>query len=214
MIKCQEFTSSPDFGQLAVNGEWETATVLKPGALWGLAQAKKYLGNRTEMAFEAFFNGAFFGIRHTGNPADLAQLIVQYASALHVSKDGREFFNAIPGARIVHLSEHFVFSEIGAVNAWGSVSPHRILDPTACLSKFQANWKTMGVTPVGKNITYRKAMEFVFENGDDGTHWFAFPVSSSTPPFALEKEKVMKVLKTYSAFRTGRCNNRIHRINR
>ncbi len=213
MIKCKEFTSSPDFGQLAVDGEWETATVLKPGDFCGLAQAKEYLGNRTEMAFEAFFNGAYFGIRHAGNPADLAQLIVQYASALHVSKDGHEFFNAIPSARIVHLSELFAFSEIGAVNAWGSVSPYRILDPTACLSKFQATWKTMGGTPVCKNITYKKAIEFVFENGD-GTHWFAFPVSSSTPPFALEKEKLMKALKTYSAFRTGRCNNSLHRIKR
>ncbi len=203
MIKNDIFKKSPNLGQLAVNGEWERAVAFEPGRFCELEEARRYLGSRREVAFEAFFDDAFFGIRHTGESENLSQIIVNYSRAISSSGNGYEFFKIISQDSAICLAQKFKHAEIGAVNAWNSVGAFLIADPIASLSDFDEMWKNISLAPVSHNTTHRKAIEFAFDNGDGTTHWFAFPISTDAPPFEIEMDKLKNALEVYSSWANG-----------
>lgn len=207
MFTSDPFKVKPDLGQLALNGDWEKAVSFLPGEFRKEEVATEYLGQASEVAFEAFFNRAFFGIRRIGTPETLSQFVVDAAEALFTCTTGKEFFELIARSRKLSLGEKFAMAEIGAVNAWRSVGSFHIADPVECLSSFDALWRQLQFSPVGRNVTHPKAIEFVFDNDDGATHWFAIPLSSDSPPFALERDKMRAALRSFQICIDDRARN-------
>src|SRR5690606_18938348 len=59
------FASAPTMGKVAVGGRWEEALVFQPSPV-GPAGLVEHLGTSEEVACEAFFGAAFFGMRVHG----------------------------------------------------------------------------------------------------------------------------------------------------
>lgn len=173
---CQPFRAPPQFGKLAVDGEWERAVTFQPGEYTEEAQAAEFLAGGSEVACEAFFGAAFFGVRRRGATGELSRFVALFARAVASSGDGAELLRAMATAR-VPLGRDFRFAEIGAEGAWNSVGPFRLDDPAAALADFDATWLALEHSNVGREAAHHKAVEFSFDNGDGTTHWFALPVS-------------------------------------
>lgn len=197
MFNSAAFRSPPSFGQLAADGEWEKAVKFSPDEFQKESEVRDYLGQRTEVAFEAFFDGAFFGVRRRGTPEILVRFILEAARAFYSSRSGPEMFLAIADSECFSLANEFLTSEIGAVNAWLSVGAFSLPDPISAVTDFDAIWETLQLHPVSQNSTHQKAIEFAFDNGDGTTHWFAFLVSSDAPPFEINRDKLHAALVSY-----------------
>lgn len=170
------FRAAPQFGKLAVDGAWERAVTFQPGQYTDEAQAAAYLAGGHEVACEAFFGAAFFGIRRRGAPEHLSRFVACFGRAVAASGDGAELLRAMAAAG-VPVARDFGYAEIGAEGAWSSVGPFRVADPTSALADFGATWLAVARSNVGLDVAYDKAVEFSFDNGDGTTHWFALPVS-------------------------------------
>lgn len=155
------FRSAPEFGKLAVGGVWEQAVVFRPG------QVPAFGGLAGEVACEAFFGDAFFGVRRRGRVAELEDFVAAFAAAM-TAADGAAFFAAMRDLG-VPLRQRFLHAEVGAEGAWRSLGAVRLDGPAA--------WQRLMASPLWRDTSHAKAIEFVYDNGDDTTHWFALPVS-------------------------------------
>jgi hypothetical protein len=166
------FTLAPTFGKVAVGGRWEDALVLQAGELNAAVDLVRHLGGAEEVACEAFFGTAFFGVRNHG--PDVAQFVRAFAAAMDPAADGAAFFTRVRDLGVA-LETQFAFAELGAEGAWNSVGPFRIQDP--CGADLDVLWQHLTASPVGRDTTHDKALEFTFAGGL--SHWFALPVSDA-----------------------------------
>ena len=143
---------------MAVDGVWEEAVTFAPG------EVPEVQGEN--VACEAFFGEAFFGLR----TADVARFS-------HAMTEP-DFFAAIE--REFGLGGHFTFAEIGAEGAWRSVGALRLGD--------EVDWETLQSAPVWQDTTHNKALEFSF---DRGRYWFALPLGRQ-----LQRPRVEQALRT------------------
>ena len=201
MFSHQLFQSAPDRGQLAVNGDWETALLFSRGEMQDESDVRDYLDGRQEVAFEAFFTNAFWGFRRIGDTEQLVQLIARCSQVLANAGSGGHFFEMIRHVTKLPLGLVFRCAEIGAVNAWRSVGPFSIKDPAAARLTFDSTWEQLNNSSVGCNITHPKAIEFAFDSGDETNHWFAVPVSSDSPPFEISRARLSEALSLQFTFR-------------
>lgn len=153
------FEGPPTSGKLAVAGRWEDAIVFAPGEHPPVASE--------EIAVEAFFGPAFFGVRRVGPPEQLQAFVQRFSDAMAADR----LFEALPE---LPLGQVFQFAELGAEGAWLSVGALRIDDPCA---DFEELWDRVAAAPVCWDTTHDKALEFSYDNGDGTAHWFAVPVS-------------------------------------
>ena len=188
------FKPRPDLGQFAKNGSWETAWSFQRGALPSAADVEAYLAGATEIAFEAFFGEAFFGARWSGEPRAVADFSLACVAALRTAVDGASFFSFFSDRTgIGGLGQSISFAEVGAVNAWRSVGSFKTAPPEEALQDFEALWASLTATPLARNASHRKAVEFACL--DPLSHWFALPVSSADPPCELSREKLRQALE-------------------
>ncbi len=189
MIDDPRFAAAPTFGKLAVAGRWEDAVTFHPSMSGWQEQIPDLLAGAEEVACEAFFGSAFFGVRSHG--PDPVRFVMSFAEAMRQAADGPAFFAAIEGMG-VNLEQDFAFAELGAEGAWQSVGPLRIAEP--CTIDVPALWEQLLVSRVGRDTTHAKALEFTFTGGL--THWFALPVSDDA---ALSRDMLVDALRTYCA---------------
>ncbi|MBA4137037.1 MAG: hypothetical protein C0518_06955 [Opitutus sp.] len=172
-------TAHPAFGgpitrvQFARDGEWETAWSFAPDRAPGDADWQAYLAGRREVAFEVFFGAAFFGVRITGEEADVIARASACLAATHAARDGIAFFAELKRRTGLGLWGAKVdFAEIGAVNAWRTVGALRFDPQNADAETLLARLES---SPLVRNRTHPKAIEFAF--AAPVPHWFALPVS-------------------------------------
>lgn len=159
------FTGAPDHGKLAVAGRWEEAIRFEPGE-----PPAGPFGD--EVACEAFFGKAFFGVRRRGTAGELAEFVTAFAEAMR----GPGFFRHLE-AMGIPLRQRFLYAEIGAEGAWNSIGAFRVGDPDVALVEFEDMWEDLKESPVYQDRVYDKALEYVYDNGDGTTHWYAVPLS-------------------------------------
>lgn len=121
-------------------------------------------GSVSEVACEAFFGSAFFGVRYVG--PDVRGFVASFSRALATP----DFFGAFAD---LPLGQDFEFAEVGAEGAWRSIGAYRF-DP---LLPVEVVWEQGGKTQVWADTSHAKALEFTYANGDGTSHWFALPVS-------------------------------------
>jgi GNAT superfamily N-acetyltransferase len=188
------FRGRPTLGQFAKQGAWESAWAFAIGELPSREQLQDYLGGTTEVAFEAFFGDAFFGLRLQGDAAEVEARAQACIAATADAAAGDGFIAAL----CRHLGcqgfgREVAFAEVGAVNAWRSVGAFRIDDPSPAMPWLHALLRA----PVALNTTHRKAIEFAAPH--PLPHWFALPVSASAPPFAIEPALLRGALEAAAA---------------
>lgn len=185
MFPCApHFVSTPTSGQFAKDGAWEHAWSFASQRLPDAASVHAYLGDSTEVAFEAFFGDAFFGARIEGPSSAVQAFADQCLAAMRAANHGESFVAALGRhLQLGPLGEHLVFAEVGAVNAWRSVGAFRIPEPRDALSNFGAVWDALQRSPVGGDALHRKAIEFAFEL--PVAHWFGIPISALDAPCAV-----------------------------
>lgn len=173
LIGDPRFSTAPDFGKLAVGGQWEQAVVFQPADV-SLRDIEELLGPCEEVACEAFFGSAFFGVRTHG--PDVTGFVVAFVHAMRSAASGPAFFETVRALGVV-LETQFQFAELGAEGAWNSVGPLRIGDPCEALSDTNSLWRAVTASPVGRDRLHDKALEFTFAGG--AAHWLALPVSDA-----------------------------------
>jgi hypothetical protein len=171
LIDQPQFTATPTFGKLAIGGLWEQALTFRPSDLTP-QDVEELLGEHEEIACEAFFGSAFFGVRT--HRTDAVEFVVAFAQSMRSVASGSAFFEAVRDLG-VDLEAGFRFAELGAEGAWRSVGPLRIVDPCAALCDAESLWHEVMSSPVGRDRLHDKALEFTFSGGK--VHWFALPVS-------------------------------------
>lgn len=202
MMQWPEFAGPVQFGKVAAAGKWEAAVTFRPGEFVTEADALDYLGDGCEVACEAFFGEAFFGIRLQGESVEVARDLATFAQAMSMAPAGADLFAVVGQGLNVALGRDFRYAELGAEGAWNSVGAFRILDPAAAVAGFDEVWDAVLATEVGREASHAKALEFTFDNGrgDGTTHWFAVPVSRGT---ALERAAVHAALRRAGAAGAG-----------
>lgn len=170
VIDDPRFSAGPTFGKLAVGGRWEQAVVFQPSGFAGPDDVRSHLGGSEEVACEAFFGQAFFGVRVYG--PRIADFVVSFARAM--GSGGPAFFRAMSDLGVV-LEEDFRFAELGAEGAWDSVGPLHIDDP--CAADPDVLWADVMDSRIGQDRRYDKALEFTYAGGL--AHWLALPVSEA-----------------------------------
>lgn len=159
------FTAAPDHGKLAVAGRWEDAIGFLPGE-----PPAGSFGD--EVACEAFFGQAFFGVRRRGTAEELTEFVRSFAEAMQ----GPGFFRRLEEMGIP-LRQRFLYAEIGAEGAWNSIGAYRVPDPDVALLEFEELWEDLKESAVYEDRAHEKALEYVYDNGDGTTHWYAVPLS-------------------------------------
>lgn len=187
IINHPAFEARPTLAQFAKGGQWETAWAFGIDALPSSEQVRDYLAGATEVAFEAFFDLAFFGIRLHGTAQETVRRAFQCVAAFENSVDGASFFADLSRRlELDTLGRDIAFAEVGAVNAWRSVGPFRIDRPSDLSDCFDALWRSLEASSVGRNVSHRKAIEFAYDL--PAPHWFALPVSLPVAPFQLDSD--------------------------
>lgn len=163
--------------QLARDGAWENAWSFPPTTEPSGTDWETYLADRREIAFEVFFGAAFFGARFMGEPRRVCPAATACLTAVRAAQGGEDFFAAL--ARLTGLHDwgaRIDWAEIGAVNAWRSVGPHRFdiqrADPESLV-------RSLAESPLGRDRTRAKAVEFA--GAAPVPHWFALPLSRGAP---------------------------------
>jgi hypothetical protein len=188
------FQPRPHLAQFARGGSWEAAWSFGRDSVPAQAECLAYLDGAGEVAFEAFFGDAFFGVRIEGDAGRVAGQAVACALAFAGARDGADFFARLEegcGWQGLGCSAPS-FTELGAVNAWRSVGSHRLAPPEEALSRLDALWPALSGTPLARDVAHRKALEFAYER--PVPHWFALPVSSGVPPHALSRDLLGQAL--------------------
>ncbi len=187
------FHGAPNLGQFAKNGAWEQAWSFLCDGLPDERSVRTYLDQSTEVAFEAFWEDAFFGARFTGEAAVAECFAIKCVQALRAGSSGESFFTAFCDyLQLDHLGREPIYAEIGSVNAWRSVGACRIADPQGALADFDHLWEELMRSPVGQDTHHRKAFEFAFEH--PLPHWFGIPVSRSEMPHAISPDLLREAL--------------------
>ncbi len=188
------FVSTPTSGQFAKDGAWEHAWSFPSNRLPDEASVHAYLGDSTEVAFEAFFGGAFFGARFAGPASAIRCFADQCMQAMRAAHHGESFLAALSGRlQLGPLGEVLAFAELGAVNAWRSVGAFRVQDAGGALSDFEPLWATLESSPMGCDVRHRKAIEFAFEH--PLAHWFGIPISAPNAPGKLSRALLVDALR-------------------
>ncbi len=180
---------APSLFKVAIGGEWERAAVFRPDRMPSQAEVLEQFGSCEEVACEAFFGEAFFGVRKHG--PDVPRFLAEFANAVASAKAGQDFFQSMGRLGVV-LETDFQFAEIGAEGAWNSVGAFRILDPCVSLEHSSTLWREVAATAVGSDVVHNKAVEFTFAGG--ATHWLALPVSDSG---VLVRAQLEQALRTF-----------------
>jgi hypothetical protein len=195
MINHPAFKALPNLGQFAKNGVWEDAWKFPQHASPSPTALSDYLAGATEIAFEAFFGDAFFGARFHGEPRDVAHFSSSCVEAMRIATDGASFFAHLSQNKFLcGFGEEIVFTEIGAVNAWQTTDAMKLGLPRDALQNIDILWPTLTSAPLAHNTTHVKAIEFAGLSPIH--HWFALPISSTEPPFALNRELLVKALQS------------------
>jgi len=192
-IHTPDFQSPPTHGQFAKAGSWETAWRFPVDEIPGEASVRAYLEDATDLAFEAFFDRAFFGLRLVGSPDQLLHFAMKGLQALQVSRE-QPFFDAmrrtfglpLPGAALA-------FTEIGCVNAWHSIGTLRIDDPAAAAASFEDTWRAVESSALSRDERHHKAIEFAFEQ--PMPHWFGVPISEPGAPYRVSPALLQAALR-------------------
>ena len=196
MINHPSFNQAPTIGKMAMNGNWERAAIFKPGSFTTEREVREYIGDRREVACEAFFKDAFLGVRRQGDPEYLISFVLGFAKALESSCSGSELSETLIRRFNVPIGVHFRFAEIGAVDAWKSVGPLHIPDPQAVLAGFDQLLRDLELSSVGQERHHSKAIEFAYDNQDGTTHWIALPISDG---ITINESKLKAALEFFVA---------------
>ncbi|QTN28473.1 hypothetical protein HZ993_01015 [Rhodoferax sp. AJA081-3] len=192
--RAPHFVSMPTSGQFAKNGAWEQAWSFQADGLPDTASLHAYLDESTEVAFEAFFGDAFFGVRLAGSPSAIRSFAGQCVQAMQAANQGEYLVAALSGLlQRGPLGEHLAFAEVGAVNAWRSVGALRIPDPCGALANVESVWAALERSPVGCDTQHRKAIEFAFEHPI--AHWFGIPLSTPNDPCRVSRALLEDALR-------------------
>lgn len=195
IINHPAFEARPTLGQFAKGGQWETAWAFGIDALPSSEQVRNYLDGATEVAFEAFFDFAFFGIRLRGMTQETARRAFECVAAFKNSVDGASFFADLSRRlELDTLGRDVAFGEVGAVNAWRSVGPFRIDRLCDFSERFDVLWRSLGASSVGRDVLHRKAIEFAYDA--PVPHWFALPVSLPEAPFQLDSDSLREAARS------------------
>lgn len=187
------FQVAPNFGQFAKAGDWEHAWAFPRQLATDRPLIRSYLQGASEVAFEAFFGEAFFGIRFSAEPAAVERFAEDCTHALQQASDGQAFFSAMSKMLgVTRLAERFAFAEVGAVNAWRTIDPFRIAGPRKAYDEFDLVWADLCRTSLARDHLHRKAIEFAFDAPLH--HWFALPVSAAQPPYDLSADLLRQSL--------------------
>lgn len=167
--------------QLARDGAWENAWRFSPDHTPDDSKWRSYFSGRDEIAFEAFFGAAFFGVRFTGEFAAVSQRASACVAAARSARNGGEFFAELESRTGLGAWGTVVdLAEIGAVNAWRSVGAHRLEPSSADAIELVGS---LADSPLGRNRAHPKAIEFA--SASPVPHWFALPVSHA-PDHAID----------------------------
>ena len=193
LIEHPAFKARPDRGQFAKGGQWEDAWAFAFDPAPSFEDVRHYLDGSTEVAFEAFFDDAFFGLRLRGTARDTARRAVECVAAATHATDGASFFTDLSRRlELDALGCAVSFAEVCAVNAWRSVGPFRIDRLADVSERFGTLWPSLCSSAVGKDVAHRKAVELAQDK--PVPHWFALPVSASTAPFRLDPQALRAAL--------------------
>jgi hypothetical protein len=194
MINHPCFNQAPTIGKMAMNGNWESAAIFKPGSFTTEREVREYIGDRREVACEAFFKDAFLGVRRQGDPEYLISFVLGFAKALESSCSGSELSETLTKRFNIPVGVHFRFAEIGAVDAWKSVGPLNIPDPHVALVGFDQLLRELAQSSVGQERHHAKAIEFAYDNQDGTTHWIALPISDGV---TINQSKLKTALEVF-----------------
>lgn len=185
------FMSAPTLCQFAKDGVWEEAWSFPSDRLPSLLELENYLANRTEIAFEAFFGRAFFGVRLSGTRPEVKASSIQCLKAASAQALFFDTFRHELGCPV--LGQKPDFAEVGCINAWRSVGAFRISLPQPCASEFELLWDLIEGSPVGRVTDHAKAIEFAFKQPLE--HWFGLPVSVEGGPNRVSKTLLRQTIE-------------------
>ena len=188
-----EFQGPPTTAQFAKAGSWESAWSFDADHPPTGAAVIAYLDHCTELAFEAFFGHAFFGVRMVGTPEQIEAFAFEGLRALSASRRGGFFEQMQQRFQLPVRDAPLAFSELGCVNAWQSIGTVRIDDPQAAAGAFDDTWRAVQASPLSRDTCHVKALEFAFDA--PLAHWFGVPVSATEPPFELSAAALRRVLQ-------------------
>ncbi len=194
------FQSRPTTGQFAKDGAWESAWSFTADRPPTSGELDAFLADSAEVAFEAFFGGAFFGVRWTGPASEVRDRSRACVTAWETAVDGADFFSRL--GRLTGLrgwGREVAFTEVGAVNAWRSVGAFRAPEPARALRDFDGLWQALQRTPLAAEAAHPKAVELACEA--PAPHWFALPVSSLAPPFEWRRDQLRQALEFAAGLR-------------
>lgn len=173
-----QFRCPPTSFQFALGGAWENAWSFPVDRVPSHEDLVTYLGQATEVAFEAFFGNAFFGARMTGSPLAVETFGVQCLRAARAQESFFSTFHRELGCPV--RGQRPAFAEIGCVNAWRSVGALHVPDLHRASVDFEPLWLSLQGSSVGRDTHHAKAVEFAFEH--PLAHWFGVPVSTPGGP--------------------------------
>lgn len=187
------FEGLPTLGQFAKAGSWETAWSFDVDNPPAEAAVITYLDSCTELAFEAFFGPAFFGLRFIGTPAQVQAFAFEGLAALRASRDGSFFAQMRQRFQLPLAGAAPAFTELGCVNAWKSIGTVRFDNPQAAAAAFDDTWRQVQASPLSRDTRHVKALEYAFEA--PLAHWFGVPVSELEAPFTLSPSALRQALQ-------------------
>ena len=196
------FQGPPTTAQFAKGGAWETAWCFDADSPPADAAVIGYLDHCTELAFEAFFGAAFFGVRLVGTPAQVQAFAFAALRTLHGARKGGGGGDEGEGSFFAQMRQRFqlpvagaapAFTELGCVNAWQSIGTVRFDDPQAAAAAFDATWRQVEASPLSRDTQRVKALEYAFEA--PLAHWFGVPVSGLEAPFRLSPSALQEALE-------------------
>lgn len=194
------FQSRPGCRQFAKDGAWENGLYFPADAPPSRAGIDAFLAGAGEVAFEAFFGDAFFGVRWTGAAQHVGDLSLASVQALQAASDGAGFFAELTARTgFCGWGRGIAFTEMGAVNAWRTVGPFKAAAPGEALQAFDGVWVALQSSPMARNTSHPKAVEFACLQ--PVPHWFALPISAPLPPFECDSVALRRALEF--AARTG-----------
>lgn len=180
--------------QFAKDGVWEQAWAFPSDRPPSLPTLDDYLDNRTEIAFEAFFGRAFFGVRFSGTAPEVRAFSIMCLKAVCAQAS---FFDTLRNEiGCPSLEQKSDFAEIGCVNAWRSIGAFRISDLQPAISEFELLWHAICDSPVGRDTDHAKAIEFAFKQPLE--HWFGIPVSFEDGSNLVSKMLLRGALASHS----------------
>ena len=192
--------SAPTTCQFAKDGVWEQAWSFPGNRPPSLTALDGYLENRTELAFEAFFGRAFFGVRLSGTACEVKAFSLQCLKAISAQASFFDTLRHELGCPV--LGQKPDFAEIGCVNAWRSIGAFRMTELPPTASEFELLWSLICDSPVGRDTGHAKAIEFAFK--DPLEHWFGIPISFEGSPNLVSKTLLFEAERTLTHWGCGR----------